>query len=109
MVAFLSVSDVFAVFPTGFGKSLCYASLHFAYGRLKRSQLCEHHPHTSGLHKSKFCVMPDPFPAEQFGKVLGYCRLIFIYKMGGSDYCLFRFTAFMCVILERSTSILWKS
>ena len=101
-MAFLSVSDVFAVLPTGFGKSLCYACLRFAYGRLKRIQLCERHPHTSGLHKSKFCVMPDPFPAERFGKG-------FIYKMGGSDYCLFRFTAFMCVILERSTSILWKS
>ena len=40
-----------------------------------RIKLCERHPHTSGLHKSKYCVMPDPFPAERFGKGLGYARL----------------------------------
>ena len=33
-----------------------------------RIKLCERHPHTSGLHKSKYCVMPDPFPVERFGK-----------------------------------------
>ena len=69
-MAFLSVSDVFAVLPTGFGKSLCYAFLRFAYGRLKRSQLCEHRPHTSGLHKSKFCVMPDH--SQRSGSVKGW-------------------------------------
>ena len=31
-------------------------------------KLCECHPHTSGLHKFKYCVMPDPFPAERFVK-----------------------------------------
>ena len=30
---------------------------------------------TSGLHKSKYCVMPDPFAAERFGKGSGYAGL----------------------------------
>ena len=40
-----------------------------------RIKLCERHPYTSGLHKSKYCVMPDPFPAEWFVKGSGYARL----------------------------------
>ena len=92
VIAFLSRSDVFAVLPTGFGKSLCYACLPFAFellgeteekpivvvvtaiifyegsGSILSALLCERHPHTSGLHKSKHCMMPDPFPAERFGK-----------------------------------------
>ena len=39
VVAFLSGSDVCAVLPTGFGKSICYACLPFAFERLKRSKL----------------------------------------------------------------------
>ena len=38
-------------------------------------KLYERHPRNSGLHKSKYCVMPDSFPAEQFGKGSGYTRL----------------------------------
>ena len=49
---------------------------------LKRSQQCERHPHTSGLHKSKFCVMPDPFPAERFGKGSRYARLSLSTRFG---------------------------
>ena len=45
-----------------------------------RIRLCERHPHTSGLHKSKYCVMPHPFPAERFGKGLVYAKVI------GSDH-----------------------
>ena len=33
------------------------------------------HIATSSLHKSKYCVMPDPFPVERFGKWSGYTRL----------------------------------
>ena len=38
-------------------------------------KLYERHPHTSSLQKSKYCVMSDPFLAEQFGRGLGYGRL----------------------------------
>ena len=38
MVAFLSGSDVFAVLPTRFGKSLCYASLPFAFELLGETE-----------------------------------------------------------------------
>ena len=38
-----------------------------------RIKSCERHPHTSGLHQSKYYyVIPDPFPAERFGKGSGY-------------------------------------
>ena len=55
-----------------------------------RIKLCERHPHISGLHKSKYCVMPDPFPEEQFGKGLGYARLTFAMdpKLGNSYRCI---------------------
>ena len=96
VVVFLSGSDIFAVLPTGFGKSICYACLPFCFFELLgeteeklivvvvtpltaimvtyliRIKLYEH---TSGLHKSKYCMMPDPFPTERFGKGSRYARL----------------------------------
>ena len=36
-------------------------------------KLYERHPHTSSL---KYCIMPEPFPAEQFGKGSRYARLV---------------------------------
>ena len=47
---------------------ICMSLTAIMVMNLIRIKLCEHHPHTSGLHKSKYCVMPDPFPAERFGK-----------------------------------------
>ena len=103
VVAFLSGSDIFAFLPTGFGKSFCSACLPFAFELLGDTEekpivvvvtpltaimkdqvvlmylilikVYERHPHTFGLHKSKYCVMADPFPVEQFGKGSGYARL----------------------------------
>ena len=51
---------------------------------LIRIKLYERHPHTSGLHKSKYCVMPDPFPAERFGKGSGYARLLLTTNESGT-------------------------
>ena len=42
---------------------------------ITHSKSYEHHPHTFSLHKSKYCVMLDPFPAERFGKGSGYAGL----------------------------------
>ena len=38
VVAFLSGSDIFAILPTGFGKSLCYACLPFAFELLVETE-----------------------------------------------------------------------
>ena len=38
-------------------------------------KLCERHPHTYGLQKSKHCVMPTPFLAERFCKGSGYASI----------------------------------
>ena len=38
VVAFLSGSDIFAVLPTGFGTSLCYACLPFAFEMLGETE-----------------------------------------------------------------------
>ena len=101
VVAFLSGRDIFAVLPSGFKSFAC---LPFAFELLGeteekpivvvvtpltaimkdqvvvtyliRIKLYESHPHTSGLHRSKYCVMPDPSSAERFGKgLVRFCGL----------------------------------